>query len=101
MKAHEGPSGDIMVGIAAAPVAGESFTLSDTVPVRTGDNDYVVPSRYLLIGAAGAIKVTTNEGQDVLFASGELAVGVMHPIAVTHVWATGTAVAVAKIKVGY
>jgi hypothetical protein len=42
----------------------------------------------LYVGVTGDVKVTLNDGSTVTFTS--LASGIIHPIAVKRVWATGT-----------
>tara|TARA_R110000822_G_scaffold8032_2_gene32099 strand:+ start:9172 stop:9414 length:243 start_codon:yes stop_codon:yes gene_type:complete len=59
---------------AAAP------TQSDTVNEETPG--------FLYVGGAGNIKVTTLDGDDVVFNA--LAVGIVHLILVKRVWSTGT-----------
>jgi hypothetical protein len=47
-----------------------------------------VPTKGLYIGVSGDVKVTLNSGNTVTFTG--LSSGVIHPIAVKRVWATGT-----------
>lgn len=47
-------------------------------------------TRSVYIGAAGALKVTTEGGETLTLASGVLAVGVKHDLRLTRIWATGT-----------
>lgn len=49
--------------------------------------DLTVRARVLYIGTAGALKVTTQGGEDVTF--GNVEAGTL-PISVTRVWSTGT-----------
>ena len=77
MKTNTGSTGDI-----------EVVTPHDTTALRTGDNSYVVPTRAVFIGAAGNLTVITAAGQTVLITAP--AVGVWHPLAVTHIKSTGT-----------
>ena len=77
MKTNTGSAGNI-----------EVVTPSDTVALRTGDNSYEVPTRAVFISAAGNLNVITAAGQTVLITAP--AVGVWHPIAVTHIKATST-----------
>ena len=55
-----------------------------------GTNDPNGPFRGIIIGAAGAIKITTMSGAAVTLPSGLLAVGVIHPLRIKRVWSTGT-----------
>lgn len=84
-----GPSGDILTD--------STLTLSDATAIKVGDDSREVPTRFLLITTAGAIKVTTSQSQEIVFPSGALAVNEMHPIRVTHIWATGTTLTAAQI----
>lgn len=68
------PSGDIAL-----------VTASDTVDISAGKT-----TRGLSLAVAGAISVITQAGQTVLIPSGALAVGMIHPIRITRVRATGT-----------
>jgi hypothetical protein len=77
MKSNVGSTGDI-----------EVVTPHDTTALRTGDNGYEKPTRAVFIGAAGNINVITASGQTVLITAP--AVGVWHPIAVTHIKSTST-----------
>lgn len=77
MKTYTGATGDIAV-----------VTPHDTTALRTGDNSKVVPTRALFIGGTGNLTVITAHGQTVLITAP--AVGVWHPLAVTHVKSTGT-----------
>ena len=61
-----------------------AVTQSDTVADPAG------PFRGIFIGVAGILKFTTLGGTDVTLQSGELAVGVIHPIRVARVWSTIT-----------
>lgn len=62
----------------------EAVTPSDTV-------DLARPSRYLSLTVAGTIKIITVDGQTIAFPTTGLAIGVLHPIAATRVYATDTA----------
>lgn len=77
MKTYEGATGDI-----------EVITPHDTNALRTGDNSYEVPTRAVFIGGAGNLNVITAAGQTVLITAP--AVGVWHPMAVTHIKSTST-----------
>ncbi len=77
MKTYEGATGDI-----------EVITPHDTNALRTGDNSYEVPTRAVFIGGSGNLNVITAAGQTVLITAP--AVGVWHPIAVTHIKSTST-----------
>lgn len=67
---------------------------SKAVPVTPSDSaDLTFPSgvygtKYLYIGVAGDVAVTTASGDDVLLKA--LAAGVFHPISVKRIKATGT-----------
>lgn len=54
------------------------------------DNDLALATRGLSFGTAGALKVDTLAGQTVVIPNGALAAGIIHPIRVTRVYATGT-----------
>lgn len=56
---------------------------SDTV-------DLVDVSRVIYIGAAGALKVTTEGGETITIASGVLGVGSPHKLRLSRIWSTGT-----------
>lgn len=77
MKTNTGSTGDI-----------EAVTPHNTNALRTGDNNYEVPTRAVYIGGAGNLNVITAAGQTVLLSA--VAVGVWHPIAVTHILSTST-----------
>ena len=62
----------------------EAVTESDT------DADPNGPFRGIMVLTAGTVKITTQGGDDVAFADGEIATGIIHPIRVTRVWSTGT-----------
>lgn len=47
-------------------------------------------TRGLAWKGAGAVKVTTPDGTDVVIADGVLTPGVIHPLRVVRVWDTGT-----------
>lgn len=53
-------------------------------------NDLANATRGLCFAAAGALKVDMVGGTTVTFADGALAAGVVHPLRVTRVYATGT-----------
>ena len=77
MKTYEGATGDI-----------EVITADDATALRTGDNSRVVPTRAVMIGDGTTLTVITNAGQTVLLTN--MAVGIWHPMAVTHIKSTGT-----------
>lgn len=54
------------------------------------DADLATPTRGISFAGAGALKVTTVDGTTVTIPSGALAAGVVHPLAVKRVFATGT-----------
>lgn len=47
-----------------------------------------VPTKGIYVGVTGDLKVTLNDGSTVTFTS--LSSGVIHPLSVKRVWATGT-----------
>lgn len=53
-------------------------------------NDLTVAARAIALGAAGDLKVTTYGGDILTIPSGALVAGVLHPIMIRRVWATGT-----------
>jgi hypothetical protein len=61
-----------------------AITASDTVSDPNG------PFRGIIITVAGAVKITTPDGSDVVLPSGLLAVSTVYPIHVMRVWSTGT-----------
>lgn len=70
---------------------GLDSALAHLVIVSPSDTvDLVDVSRVIYIGAAGALKVTTEGGETVVIASGVLSAGVPHKLRVSRVWATGT-----------
>lgn len=54
------------------------------------DNDLSIATRGISFGTAGALKVDMVGGETVTIPSGALAAGIIHPIRVTRVYATGT-----------
>lgn len=46
---------------------------------------------------AGSVKLTLHDGSVLTFASGELALGVIHPFSVVRVWSTGSSATVFKV----
>ena len=48
------------------------------------------PTRGLCMDAAGALKVTMFDGDAVVFPSGALEAGIIHPLSVVKVWTTGS-----------
>jgi len=67
--------------------------LSDTyatraiVPTQSDSANELYPG-FIYVGTSGDVKVTTLDGDDVLFKA--IAAGVVHPILVKRVWSTGT-----------
>lgn len=53
-------------------------------------NDLSNITRFLSIGVAGTLKVTTRGGETLTIPSGLLSAGVMHRLEITRVWASGT-----------
>lgn len=66
-------------------------TFSDTVNFAGG------PSSYILLSAAGAVKVTMADDTAIVLTG--LAIGTLHPIRVKRIWSTGTVPAAASITV--
>ena len=67
--------------------------LSDTYATRAvaatkSDSINELYPGFLYVGGTGDVKVTTLDGDSVLFTA--LAAGVVHPILVKRVWSTGT-----------
>ena len=57
--------------------------------VTTDDaNDLATVTRYVYVGVAGDLKVTTTDGDTITLVG--LAAGVMHPIRVKRIWQNGT-----------
>lgn len=48
------------------------------------------PPRGFSVGDAGSVKITMWDGSVLEYVDGELAIGVVHPLAVIQIWATGT-----------
>lgn len=65
-----------------------ALTLALVVPADGAD--LAKATKGLSFGVAGDLKVTTAGGATVTILSGSLAAGVIHPICVRRVWATGT-----------
>jgi hypothetical protein len=67
---------------------------ADTViSLGTGDDNANVSGgaiRGISFAVAGALKITTTGGETVTITSGALAAGVIHPIGIVKVFATGT-----------
>ena len=61
---------------------GQSVTPSDSADLAIGF------CRGILVGTAGAVRVTLVSGTLVTFPS--LVAGVIHPISATRIWASGT-----------
>ena len=71
-------------GSAMSPATNAvEVTPSDTV-------DLAQPARGIAIGAVGDLKILTLDGQTVTLPSGILAAGLIHPLGVKRVFATGT-----------
>ena len=83
MKTYEGATGDFFVVTPhdTNPLKGPSGTV-------TTSNSQIVPTRAVYVGGVGNLTVITANGQTVLITAP--AVGVFHPIAVTHIKSTGT-----------
>jgi hypothetical protein len=70
-------------GLSSIPALnGFAVTPSDSV-------DLAAASRGIYVGVSGNVKVTTLNGDAVTFVG--LAAGIIHPIAASRVWSTGTA----------
>lgn len=54
------------------------------------DNDLPATTRGVAFATAGAIKVTTANGETLIIPSGALAAGIVHPVRWTRVHSTGT-----------
>lgn len=54
------------------------------------DSDLGQLTRGIAFAAAGTLRVTTVANEDVTIPDGALAAGIIHPIRVRKVWATGT-----------
>ena len=85
------------------PNRGDTYTATGGMPVTKSDSNITFPTfdkfadispprtpRGFMIGDAGTVKITTQDGSVLTFADGVLAKNVMHPIAVVKVWSTGT-----------
>ncbi len=55
------------------------------------------PPRGFMVGNSGTVRVTLWDGSTITFADGELALNVIHPMAVIQVWSTGTSASSFKI----
>lgn len=64
------------------PVLGSSIASDST--------NYSRLLRGISFDVAGAIKVTTVDGDAVVIPSGSLAAGVIHPVKFVRLWSTGT-----------
>ena len=81
-------------------VGGMSVTKADALIVfpTTGEAfKRARPPRGFMVGDTGTVKVTLWDGSILTFASGELALNVMHPMAVIQVWATGSNATLFKV----
>lgn len=81
-------------GDEALLTSGAAGALSDTLNLKR-------PAVGLLLIAAGAIKILTDEDAEQTYASGELALGIYHPIRVKRVFSTGTTLTSAQFRLGY
>lgn len=66
---------------------------SEVVDIGGGDDNNDISGgaiRGIAFGGAGALKITTVGGNTVTIDSGVLAAGVIHPIGIVKVFATGT-----------
>jgi len=67
---------------------GEILPIVYSASVTPNDSTDITPCRALLVGAAGDVKVTYENGQtDTVY----LSAGIWHPMLVKRVWSTGTA----------
>lgn len=57
------------------------------------------PARGLILATVGAVSIHDIEGTTITFASGELAVGIWHPMWIRRILDTGTTAT--SIKVGF
>jgi hypothetical protein len=55
--------------------------------ISTSDTDYLPTPSIIYVGGAGAVKVTTAQGDDVTFSG--LQAGQVIPVQVTRVWTSG------------
>lgn len=80
--------------LTQAPLTwGTPVTPSDTVNIA--DQVTLPPNAYgacraFSIGIAGTIKILTVDWATLTYGSGELALGIVHPIAIRRVFSTGT-----------
>jgi hypothetical protein len=85
----------------STPNRQDVFSALGGVAVTPADADIVFTGalfpRGLLIGTLGTLHITTFDGSELTFNPSELASGVIHPIAVQRVWATGTTATGLKI----
>lgn len=64
---------------------------NDCFPITPDDdNDLALETRAIAFGTAGALKVITAKGNTRTIPSGVLAAGIMHPLMVKRVLASGT-----------
>lgn len=67
------------------------YAATNAAAVTPSDStDLTTPGRGVCFASIGALKVTMVNGDVVTFPSGTLAAGVIHPLQVQRVWATGT-----------
>jgi hypothetical protein len=63
---------------------------TDIVAISPSDSGTLAGIRGICFGGSGALRVLTQDGSDITIPSGVLAAGVIHPIRVKRVFATGT-----------
>ncbi len=66
----------------------DSMKAKDAIVITPSDSTTIEPTSGIYIGISGDIAVTMKNGNDAIFKS--LAAGVIHPLCVTKVKATGT-----------
>lgn len=81
-------------GDEALKTDGAAGAKSDTLNLKR-------PAVGVLLSVAGTFKILTDEGDTQTYASGELALGVWHPIRVKRVFSTGTGLANTEFRLGY
>lgn len=91
----------IVTGILNDYPLGSEALRTDGSAGQSDTVDLATPAVALLLNTAGTIKVLTTTGQTRAFASGELALGVWHPMQIRRVYATDTALTDAQYRLGY
>lgn len=91
----------IVEGVLEDFPLGSEALLEDDTTGQSDTKNLKVPAVALLLNTAGTIKVLTTTGKTRAFASGELALGVWHPMKIKRVYATDTALTDAQYRLGY